>query len=68
LSITLGKWPKIQNTFNESNLNAKYIQESYSFNIQEKHKPISRLGIGTVTMTVQCTVNKKNPLKILTET
>jgi len=28
----------------------------YSFNKQEKHKHISTLGIGTVTVTVKCTV------------
>jgi len=31
----------------------------YSFNKQEKRKHISRLGIGTVTVTVLCAVNKK---------
>jgi len=40
----------------------------YSFNKQEKHSHISRLGFGTVTVTVQCTVNKKKKLKILAET
>ena len=32
LSITLEKWPKIQNTFNESNWNTKYIQELLRIN------------------------------------
>jgi len=32
LSITLDKWSKIQNTFNESNWNTKYIQESLRVN------------------------------------
>ena len=32
LSITLDKWPKIQNTFIESNLNTKLIQESLRVN------------------------------------
>jgi len=31
----------------------------YSFNNQEKHKHNSRVGISTVTVTVQCTVIKK---------
>jgi len=30
-----------------------------SFNNQEKHKHISKIGTGIVTVTVQCTVNKK---------
>ena len=44
----------------------------YSFNKQEKHNHISRLGIGTVAVTVQCRVNKnkhwKYWLKIPAET
>jgi len=32
LSTTLNKWPTIQNTFNESNWNTKYIQESLRVN------------------------------------
>ena len=37
----------------------------YSFNKQEKHKRIFRLDIGTVTLTVQCMVNKEKHGKIL---
>jgi len=40
-----------------SGIIASQSVNEYSFNTQEKHKHISRLGIGTLT--VQCTVNKK---------
>src|SRR6218665_4025637 len=51
--MLLTKVIEIQNTFRS---HCESINE-YSFNKQEKHKHISRLGIGTVT--VQCKVNKK---------
>src|SRR6218665_1439942 len=67
LSITLDKRPKILNTLtkvieiqNTFRSHCESISQSInenSFNTQEKHKHIFRLGIGTVT--VQCTVNKK---------
>ena len=63
---------KIRNTFNESNGNLKYIQESLrvnqSMNIRlRNNRHISRLGIGSVTVTGM--VNKMNheTLKILAE-
>jgi len=69
LSITLDSGPKykillmkvieIQNTFRSHCESISQSINEYSFNKQEKHKHISRLGIGTVTVTVQCTVNKK---------
>ena len=64
---TSGPKYKIQNTFNEIQNTFRNHCESisqsineYSINKQEKHKHISRLGIGTVTVTVQCTVKKRN--------
>jgi len=51
--MLLTKVIEIQNTFRS---HCESINE-YSFNKQEKHKHISRLGIGTVT--VQRKVNKK---------
>ena len=61
LSITLDKWPKIQNTLTRAAFGVIASQSinEYSFNKQEKHTHISRLGIGTVTVTVQCMVNKE---------
>src|SRR6218665_1342937 len=69
LSITLDKWPKIQNTFNESNLKniihsgviaSQSVSQSMNIRLINKgNKHISRLGIGTLTVTVQFKVNKK---------
>src|SRR6218665_1297281 len=53
--ILLTKVIEIQNTFKS---HCESINEN-SFNTQDKHKHIFRLGIGSVTVTVQCTVNKK---------
>jgi len=50
---------EIQNTFRRHCESISQSINEYSFNKQEKHKHISRLGIGTVTVTVHCTVNKK---------
>jgi len=58
--ILLMKVIEIQNTFRSHCESISQSMNEYSFNKQEKHKPISRLGIGTVTITVQCTVNKKH--------
>ena len=47
-------------------LTANQISQSineFSFSKQEKRKHISRLGIGTVTVTVLCAVNKKKHWK-----
>jgi len=59
--ILVTKVIEIQNT---SRSHCESISQSineYSFNTQENHEHISRLGNGTVTVTVQCksTVNKK---------
>ena len=72
MSITWDKWPKntkyrilltkvieIQNTFRSHCESISQSINENSFNTQEKHKHIFRLGIGIVTGTVQCTVNKK---------
>ena len=58
---------EIQNTFRSHCESISQSINENSFNTPEKHKHIFRLGIGTVTVTVQCTVNKKT-LKILDET
>ena len=58
--ILLTKVIEIQNTFRviaSQSVNQSINQ--YSFNKQEKHKHISRLAIGTATVTVKCTVIKK---------
>jgi len=44
----------MQNTFRGHRESISQSFNEYSFNKQEKHKHISRLGIGTVTVTVQC--------------
>ena len=49
----------IQNTFRSHCESISQSINENSFNTQEKHTHIFRLGIGTVTVTVQCTVNKK---------
>ena len=59
--ILLTKVTEIENTFRSHCKSVDWSINQYSFNSQEKPKHISRLGIGTVT--VQCTVNKKNHWK-----
>src|SRR6218665_593590 len=59
--ILLTKVIEIQNTFRSHCESISQSINEYSFNKQEKHKHISRLGIGTVT--VQCTVSKKKHRK-----
>ena len=66
--ILLTKVTEIQNTVRSHCESIGQSVNEYSFNKQEKHKHISRLGIGTVTVTVQCMVNKKEALNILVET
>jgi len=55
----LTKVVEIQNTFMSYCESISQSINEYLLIKQEKHKHISRLGIGTVTVTVQCTVNKK---------
>src|SRR6218665_717191 len=50
--IPLMKVIEIQNTFTSQCESISQSINEYSFNKQEKHKHVSRLGIGTVT--VQC--------------
>ena len=56
--ILLTKVIEIQNTFRNRCESISQSINEYSFNKQENHKHISRLGIGNVTVKVQCTVNK----------
>src|SRR6218665_1125357 len=56
--ILLTKAIEIQNTFRSYCKSISQSINEYSFNKQEKHKYISRLGIGTVTVTAQCMGNK----------
>jgi len=57
--ILLTKVIETQNTFRCHCESIRQSINAYSFDKQEKHKHISRLGIGTVIVTVQYTVNKK---------
>jgi len=57
--ILLTKVIEIQNTFRSHCESISQSINETSFNTQEKHEHIFRLGIGTVTVTVQCMVNKK---------
>src|SRR6218665_4178684 len=57
--ILLIKVIEIQNTFRSHCESISQSINENSFNTQEKHKHILRLGIGTVTVTVQCMVNKQ---------
>ena len=57
--ILLTKVIEMQHTFRSHCESVSQSINEYLFNKQEKHKYISRLGIGTVTLTVQCLVNKK---------
>ena len=57
--ILLTKVIEIQNTFRSHCESISQSINEYSFKKQEKHKHISRLGSVTMTVTVQCTVNKK---------
>ena len=56
--ILLTKVIEVQNTFRSHCESISQSINENSFNTQEKHKHILRLGIGTVTVTVQCMVNK----------
>ena len=49
----------MQNTFRSHCESISELVYQYSFNKHENHKHISGLGIGTMTVTVQCMVNKK---------
>src|SRR6218665_1835362 len=57
--ILLTKVIEIQNTFRSHCESISQSINECSFNKHEKHKHISRLGIVTMTVTVQCMVNKK---------
>ena len=61
--IHLKKVIEIQNTFRSHCESISQSINEYSFNKQEKHERISRPGIGTVIVTIQCTVNKKKHRK-----
>ena len=50
---------EIQNTFRSHCESISQSINENSFNTQEKHKHIFRPGISTVTVTIQCTINKK---------
>jgi len=60
LSVTfLTKVTEVQNTFRSHCESISQSINEYSFNKQEKHKHIVKLGIGTVTVQCRPTVNKK---------
>src|SRR6218665_846006 len=57
--ILLTKVIEIPNTFRSHCESISQSINENSFTTQEKHRHIFRLGIGTVTVTVQYTLNKK---------